>query len=119
MDICSFPAMFYITGVKAYNRLSIDDCAKDGGEEFSTGMHCVLKSIDLVSVESLKICNSNTMHLGKKFLAANFSATLYRPYIYSENESGSNDISLHFVEFSNHCDRSSNATQSNLAYKIL
>ena len=39
------------------------------------------------------------------------------PFSYSENESGSNDISSNFVEFSNvdNCGRSSNATQSNLA----
>ena len=44
-----------------------------------------------------------------------------KPYSYSENESGSNDISLHVIEFSNvhNCDRSSNATQSNLAHKIV
>ena len=44
-----------------------------------------------------------------------------RPFSYSENECGSNDISLQFVEFSNvhNCDRSSNATLSNLAYKIV
>ena len=43
-----------------------------------------------------------------------------RPFSYSENEPGSNDISLNFVEFSNvpNCDRSSNATHSNLVYKI-
>ena len=42
------------------------------------------------------------------------------PFSYSENECGSNDISLDFVEFSNvhNCDRSSNATQSNVAYKM-
>ena len=44
-----------------------------------------------------------------------------RPFSYSENECGSNDISLQFVEFSNvhNCNRSSNATLSNLAYKIV
>ena len=44
-----------------------------------------------------------------------------RPFSYSQNECGSNDISLQFVEFSNvhNCDRSSNATLSNLAYKIV
>ena len=44
-----------------------------------------------------------------------------RPFSYSENECGSHDISLQFVEFSNvhNCDRSSNATLSNLAYKIV
>ena len=43
------------------------------------------------------------------------------PFCYSENKCGSNDISLQFVEFSNvqNCDRSSNATLSNLAYKIV
>ena len=40
---------------------------------------------------------------------------------YSENECVSNDISLQFEEFSNvhNCDRSSNATLSNLVYKIV
>ena len=44
---------------------------------------------------------------------------LNRPFSYSEKESQSNDTLLHFVEFSNvhNGDRSSNATQSNLAYK--
>ena len=44
-----------------------------------------------------------------------------RPFSYSENEGGSNDISLQFVGFSNehNCDRSSNATLSNLVYKIV
>ena len=42
-----------------------------------------------------------------------------RPFSYSKKGSGSNDISSHFVEFSNvyNSDRSSNATQSNLVYK--
>ena len=42
-----------------------------------------------------------------------------RPFSYSKKESGSNDISLDFVEFSNvhNTDRNSNATQSNLVYK--
>ena len=42
-----------------------------------------------------------------------------RPFSYSEKESQSNDTLLHFVEFSNlhNSDRSSNATQSNLAHK--
>ena len=44
-----------------------------------------------------------------------------RPFSYSENECGLNDISLQFVEFSNvhNFDRSSNATLSNIVYKIL
>ena len=44
-----------------------------------------------------------------------------RPFSYSAKEPGSSDISLYFVEFSNvhNCDRSSNATLSNLAYKIV
>ena len=39
---------------------------------------------------------------------------------YSEKECGSNNSSLHFVDFSDmhNCDRSSNAIQSNLAYKM-
>ena len=42
-----------------------------------------------------------------------------RPFSYSRKESGSNNISLHFVEFSNehNTDRSSNATESNLVYR--
>ena len=44
-----------------------------------------------------------------------------RPFSYSENEYASNDISLKFVEFSNvdNCDRSFNATLSNLENKIV
>ena len=44
-----------------------------------------------------------------------------RPFRYSKKESGSNDISLNFVEFSNshNTDRSSNATQSNVVYKAV
>ena len=43
----------------------------------------------------------------------------YRPFRYSKKESESNDILLHFIEFSNvhNSDRSSKATRSNLAYK--
>ena len=42
-----------------------------------------------------------------------------KPFSYSEKESEWNDISLEFVEFSNahNCDRSHNATQSNLVHK--
>ena len=49
-----------------------------------------------------------------------FSDSSGRPFSYSESESRSNDISLQLVEFSNvhSCDRSSNATLSNLAYKL-
>ena len=44
-----------------------------------------------------------------------------RPFSYSENEYSSNDISLQFVEFSNvdNCDRSFNATLSNLENKLV
>ena len=47
--------------------------------------------------------------------------SLNRPFSYSEKECGWNDISLQFVELSNvhNCDRSSDATQSNVAYKIV
>ena len=43
-----------------------------------------------------------------------------RSFSCSKKESGSNDISLHFVEFSNvhNTHRSSNATQSNFVYKM-
>ena len=42
-----------------------------------------------------------------------------RPFSYSKKECGSNDISLHLVEFSNvhNTNRSSNATKSNFVYK--
>ena len=42
-----------------------------------------------------------------------------RPFSYSKKECGSNDISSHFVEFSNvyNTDRRPNAIQSNLVYK--
>ena len=44
-----------------------------------------------------------------------------RPFSYSGKESESNDVMMHFEEFSNvhNSDRSSNATRSNLAYKIV
>ena len=43
-----------------------------------------------------------------------------RSFSYSKKKSGSNDISLRFVEFSNvhNSDGSSNAAQSNLMYKM-
>ena len=62
-------------------------------------------------------CGSNDISL--QFVE--FSNVHNRPFSYSEKESLSNDTSLHFVEFSNvhNSDRSSNATRSNLAYKIV
>ena len=42
----------------------LDDCAKDGGKEFFTKMHCVL----------LKIRHWSTMHLGKNFSLPSLSA---------------------------------------------
>ena len=53
---------------------TIDNCTRDGGEEFLTKMHCVFNRIPF---ESLRIRDSNAMHLGKKFLAAIFSAIVY------------------------------------------
>ena len=50
----------------------------------------------------------------------NFSTLkIHRPFSYSEKEPQSNDVYLHFEEFSNvhNSDRSPNATRSNLAYK--
>ena len=43
------------------------------------------------------------------------------PFSYSKKECGSNDISLHLVEFSNvhNTDRSSNANPSNLCIKCI
>ena len=48
-----------------------------------------------------------------------FSNEYNRPFSHSEKESQSNDTSLHFAEFSNvhNSDRSSYATRSNLVYK--
>ena len=42
-----------------------------------------------------------------------------RPFSYSKKECGSNDISSHFVEFSNvyNTNRRSNATESKLVHK--
>ena len=37
---------------------------------------CIL-FFNRIPIESLRICNSNAMHLGKKFLAAIFSVTVY------------------------------------------
>ena len=54
---------------------AIEDCAKDGSEEFFTEMHSAF--FNRIPIGSLKICNSNAMHLGKKFLAAIFSAILH------------------------------------------
>ena len=59
---------------KGPNIDQIDDCAKDGGEEFFTKMHCVLNRIP---IESFKIRNSSAVHLGEKFLSAILSAIVY------------------------------------------
>ena len=50
-----------------------------------------------------------------------FHFIINRPFSSCEKECGSNDYSLHFVEFSNvhNGDRSSNAIQSNLACKTV
>ena len=49
-----------------------------------------------------------------------FPTKFNRPFCYSEDECGSNDISLQFVEFSNvyNCDRSFKATLSSFAYNL-
>ena len=55
-------------------KVSIDDYAKDGGEELFTKMHCVrIRN----RYESIGIRLQNAMHLGKKFLAAIFSVIVY------------------------------------------
>ena len=54
--------------------LSIDDCAKDGCEEFFTEMHCV-RITNLEDYIGIRL--KNAVHLGKKFLAAIFSAIVY------------------------------------------
>ena len=45
----------------------------------------------------------------------------HRPFSYSRKESESNDVMMQFEEFSNvhNSDRTSNATRSNLVYKIV
>ena len=53
---------------------AIEDCAKDGGEEFFTEMHCV-RITNLK--DSIGIRLKNAMHLGKKILPAIFSAIVY------------------------------------------
>ena len=53
---------------------SIDDYAKDGGEELLPRCNAFFNRIP---IESLKIRNSNTMHHGKKFLAVIFSVIVY------------------------------------------
>ena len=53
---------------------SIDDYAKDGGEELLPRCTAFFNRIP---TESLWIRNSNAMHLGKKFLAAIFSVIVY------------------------------------------
>ena len=53
---------------------SIDDYAKDGGEELFTKMHRVLiPNLD----DSIGIQLKNAMHLGDKFNAAIFSVIVY------------------------------------------
>ena len=51
-----------------------EDCAKDSGEEFFTEMYCV-RITNLK--DSIGIRLKNAVHLGKKFLAAIFSAIVY------------------------------------------
>ena len=55
------------------------------------------------------------------FVYGVYQAVRNRPFSCSENERGSNDISLQFVEVSNvhDCDRSSNDTLSNLEPRTL
>ena len=54
-----------------------------------------------------------------EFLDSSSGRFSNRPFSYSKKECVPNDISLHFVEFSNthKSDRSANANQSNLVYK--
>ena len=54
--------------------LAIEDCAKDGGEEFFTEVHCV-RITNLKDPIGIRL--KNAVHLGKKFLAAIFSAIVY------------------------------------------
>ena len=64
--------------------------------------------------------NGNLFKFAQNYLLS-VEVSPNRPFSYSENECGSNDISLQFVEFSNvdNCDRSVNATLSSLEYKIV
>ena len=66
--------MYFAEAVKNAVGVPIEDCAKDGGEVFLPRCSAFFNQIP---IESLKICNSNAVYLGKKFLAAIFSAILY------------------------------------------
>ena len=69
-----------------------------------------------VRVQYSCLCQTQNLNVyGKEIVEWN------RPFSYFENECGSNDISLQFAEFSNvhNCDRSCNATLSNLVYKFV
>ena len=52
----------------------IDYCPKDDAEKFFTKIHC---NLNRIPIQSLRFRNQNAMHLGKKFLAAIFSAIIY------------------------------------------
>ena len=68
-----------------------------------------------------RIVRAGSLDMLESFTAIQTIMTDNRPFSYSENECGSNDTSSQFLEFSNvhNCDRSSNATLSSLAYKIV
>ena len=57
-------------------------------------------------------------HLKFQILSDTSNKQCNRPFSYSWEESGSNNVMMQFEEFSNvhNSDRASNATRSNLAY---
>ena len=54
--------------------LTIDDCTKDGGEEFLP--RCTAFELRTFG-DFIRIRLKNTMHLGKRFLATIFSTIVY------------------------------------------
>ena len=86
----------------------------------------VLLSGDLVGVEitqlNVKVLASiaRASFCELRIKVFDFQPLLFnRPFSYSDKESQSNDTLLHVVGFANvhNCDRSSEATRSNLVYK--
>ena len=86
------------------------------------GNRLIFGMIRPLSNSNRKIYNYNfSFNHGLQSLFQNFSmSSVNRTFSYPEKGSQSNDTLLHFVEFSNvhNSDRSSNATRSNLVYKM-
>ena len=58
---------------REFKRIIKDDCAKDYGKVLLP--RCIA-FFNRITIESLKIHRSNAVHLGKKFVAAIFSAII-------------------------------------------